>query len=99
MQNRVKLKLYGAISSIPRGGVPIEGYCGLGRVYSKAISGHVAELFDNNGGAGDGDFPKPGSSLGLIFGKYWTVKWKISQKISLNYSLRLWVRLCLQKQG
>ena len=74
-----KIETYGVIASIPRGGVPIEGDSGLGGVYSNAISGlggwiDAVEAFDNDGGSGNGDCPKPGSSLGSIFGKYWTVE-------------------------
>ena len=79
VQNRGKLKLYGVIASIPQGGVPIQGDSGLGGVYSNAISGlggwiDAVEAFDDDGGSGDGDFPKPGLLLGSIFGKYWTVE-------------------------
>ena len=46
----------------------------LGGVYSKEISGlggrmEVVELFVNDGGSGDGSFPKPGSSFGFILGE------------------------------
>ena len=57
------------------GGVQGERMGLLGGVYSKEILGldgriEVVELLDDDGGSGEGSFPKPGSSFGSIFGEY-----------------------------
>ena len=63
------------------------------------LDGHMeaVELLDDDGGFGDGSFPKPGSSFGSIFGEYWgTVQLgKRSREIPFISSSRLAVRVIL----
>ena len=83
-----------------------ERICSLGGVYSKEISGldgrvEAVELLDDDGGSGEGSFPKPGSSFGFIFGDYsGTAQFeKRSREIPFISLSRLAVRLCFRNRG